>query len=313
MTLHTKRLLPMTKILLQSSLVLTLLLPHPCLAQRGAHPLQEVENFLETFSQQAGPLAPMFGKLTPEQAQRLERVQISAQEETRFGKQVLGAYLEQLSEAKVATTRAGRDVAYLAQLCEVLRPQMVHSARYRRLDIRIIESEATDAYSIPGGHLLLARGLLDSCGSEASLLGTLAHELSHLDRGHQLLQLKQAKLSRQPLNFNDSILWISLVARPFRPEQESEADRDATQWMMAAGYEPAELARLLNHWQQQQARVMPWMQFLPTMIKSHPNADLRAAEVLRTAQQLRQKFPQATYVGAENLKQRIPKSVREFR
>lgn len=115
-------------------------------------------------------------------------------------------------------------------------------------------------------------------------------------------------LAQQPLNLADGMLLISMVAWPFRPEQESEADRDATEWMMMAGYDPRELARLLNTWDQRQTQEMPWMKFIPSMVKSHPNPGRRAQEILVIAEPLRKQYPGAKHVGLDNLANRIPKS-----
>lgn len=279
-----------------------------CAAQPPDNPLEQFEGFFETLSEQAGPLAPMFGKLSPAQIAQIESVKVSLADENQFGQKVLDAYMEQLGRSKIAITAKGKDVGYLQTLCNDLKGSMKNGGRYRRFDVRIIETESTDAYSVPGGRILITRGLLETCGSEAALVGTLAHELSHLDRGHQLLQLKHSKLAQQPLNLADGMMLISLVARPFRPEQETEADRDATEWMMRAGYDPSELARLLNGWDRRQTQEMPWMKFIPSMVKSHPNPGRRAQEILVIAQPLRKQYPDATYVGVDNLAKRIPKS-----
>lgn len=275
-------------------------------------PFQEMEKMFEQFAERSGPLGPMFGKLTDEQLKQLDAVEVSVIEERKYGAKVLESYLALLTERKVEVTRAGADVQYLKDLCKALQPQLSKAKRYANLDVRIVEVESTDAYSIPGGHLLLTRGLIDSCGSEAALVGTLAHELSHLEHGHQLLPLKQSKLAQQPLNFADQMFAISLIARPFRPEQETEADQDATEWMMAVGYDPVELARMLNEWHERQQRDVPWMQFIPSMVKTHPNSDRRAAAILEQAQQSRARYPNATYIGRENLKRRVPMQKQKF-
>lgn len=267
-------------------------------------PGDQLQAMFDAFANNAGPLAPMFGKLSPQQLQQLDGIKISLAEESQFGQKVLKAYLQQLAKAQIAVIQQGKDVEYLQQLLEVLKPHMNHAARYKKFDVRVIDVASSDAFSIPGGHLLVTRGLLESAESEAAVVGVLAHELSHLDRGHQLLPLKQSKLAGKPLNFVDSMMWISLVARPFRPEQESEADFDATQWMMAAGYDPRELAKLLSRWNQQQDQAMPWMQFVPGFVKSHPDAGKRAQAVLKVARQNKARYPQAVFIGVENLAQR---------
>ena len=283
-------------------------------AQNGPirQPGDALQQVFENFASNSGPMAPMFGKLLPEQLEKLDQIKISVADENQFGQQILEAYLQQLKQSKVAVSQQGKDVAYLRQLLKTLRPLLRNAERYKQLDVRLIENESSDAFSIPGGRLLVTRGLLESANSEAAVVGVLAHELSHLDRGHQLIPLKQSKLANQPLDFHDRMMWIGLMARPNRPEQESVADEDATRWMMAAGYDPRELARLLSSWDQQQNQVAPWLQFVPGFIKSHPDAGKRAQDVLQVAAKREQNFPQAKYIGVENLRTRTSRSVRSF-
>ncbi|MEZ6134551.1 MAG: M48 family metallopeptidase [Pirellulaceae bacterium] len=282
----------------------------PCAAQnqqppRALPPADALQNLFEELSNSTA--LPMFGKLTDEQARRLAQIEVSVANEQRFGKQVLNGYMDKLKSSRTAVANRGRDVEYLQTLCNSLKPLMQNAKRYRQLDIRVIQSDATDAYSIPGGHLLFTRGLLETCGSEAAVVGVLAHELSHLDRQHQLLPLKHAQLNGTTLDLKDQMLLLGMVARPFHPEQESEADADATEWMMAAEYEPKELVRLLESWQQRETQQVPWMQFIPTFVKSHPNPGHRATEILRVAERLKARYPQADFVGVNNWKQRTPR------
>ncbi len=71
---------------------------------------------------------------------------------------------------------------------------------------------------------------------------------------------------------------MALFARPFRPENESEADRDAVEWMMAAGYEPKELSRMLNQWDAKQSQTAPWMDFVPGFVKNASRSRAASAE-----------------------------------
>lgn len=292
---------------------LPIILAPQALAQNGLQqPGEAFQQMFENFASKAGPMAPMFGKLSPEQLEKLDQIKISFADENQFGQRVLDAYLQQLKQSKVSVSQQGKEVTYLRQLLKTLKPRMRNADRYKQLDVRVIENDTSDAFSIPGGRLLVTRGLLESANSESAVVGVLAHELSHLDRGHQLIPLKQSKLANQPLDFQDSMMWVSLMARPNRPEQESEADDDATRWMMETGYDPRELARLLTSWDQRQDQVAPWLQFVPGFVKSHPDAGKRAQDVLQAATKFDAKYPQANYVGVENLRTRTPRSVRSF-
>lgn len=275
-------------------------------------PGDALQQMFENFASKAGPMAPMFGKLSQEQLEQLERIPITVSEENQFGQRILDAFMQQLKQSKMVISQQGKDVNYLRQLLKILKPSMRNAGRYKQLDVRVVESESTDAFSIPGGRLLVTRGLLESATSEAAVVGVLAHELSHLDHGHQLTPLKQSKLANQPLDFQDRMMWVALMVRPSRPEQESEADEDATRWMMEAGYEPRELARLLSSWDQQQNQTAPWLQFVPGFVKSHPDAGKRAGDVLRAAAKLETSFPRSKYIGVENLRMRTPRALRQL-
>ncbi len=93
--------------------------------------------------------------------------------------------------------------------------------------------------------------------------------------------------------------------KPFHPEFEREADEDAFQWTVAAGYDPRELAHLLQSWDQQQNATSPWDDVIPSFVRSHPDAGRRAASVLKSYDQLANR--DQLYVGQENLKRRIPR------
>ncbi|MFO0924984.1 MAG: M48 family metallopeptidase [Pirellulales bacterium] len=249
-------------------------LAYPCFAQ---NPAESFQKMFEQFSSQANQFAPgMLGEMSPEQKAKLASIKVSVQEEQQAGQKAMDAFLEYATKQKWKVVADGKEVRYLKQLLKVLTPKMKHEDRYGQWDVRIVEMDGADAYSFAGGHLLFTKGLMETVGSEAALVGVIAHELSHLDREHLLLPLKQAKMMNQPLTGLDGFSMMALFARPFRPENESEADRDAVEWMMAAGYEPKELSRMLNQWDAKQSQTAPWMDFVPGFVKTHPDPGRRA-------------------------------------
>ncbi len=54
----------------------------------------------------------------------------------------------------------------------------------------IIEADDINAYAIPGGFVFLTKGALKKAGSEAVLLGILAHEIGHINERHAVKALK---------------------------------------------------------------------------------------------------------------------------
>ena len=118
----------------------------------------------------------------------------------------------------------------LQSLCSAVKPLMTNAQRYTTIDLILVESEATDAYSIPGGHIVVTRGLLETVGTEAALVGVLAHELSHLDRGHQLLTLKQMRILNQSFDMRNPVESMAIAFKPFRPEFETQSNELRTLW-----------------------------------------------------------------------------------
>lgn len=275
-------------------------------------PAEAMQNMFERMSEQAGPMSAMFGKLTDEQQRQIESIPVSVAEESRFGRKVLESFSKQMRAENVKLTEAGPDIVYVQKLLSELGELMESADRYRRFKAVVLEKPIEDAYSIPGGTIIVTRGLLERAQSEAALVCVLAHELSHLEHGHQLLSLKQSKLAGKRMDFGDGMLWASLLARPNRPEYESQADEDATRWSMQLGYDPLELSHLLARWDKAQDETMPWQKFVPGFVKSYPDAGKRSQAVARLAANLAAQYPDANYVGSRNLATRTPKSIREF-
>ena len=56
----------------------------------------------------------------------------------------------------------------------------------------IIESSDLNAFSMPGGYVLITRGMFDNARNESELAGVLAHEIAHVVRKHQLNALQKS-------------------------------------------------------------------------------------------------------------------------
>jgi Zn-dependent protease with chaperone function len=270
---------------------------------RQLAPLQ-VDKALETMLQ-----------LTPEQREELRKVDVPLNSEKEFGNSVFKTFQNQLQLQKVGITNRGTDVAYLAKLVGLLKPQMSHHRRYPKIQVHVVDSDEVDARSVPGGILVFYRGLLEVAESEAALIGIVAHELSHLDRRHQLKPLQHQQLAQKQLagfeagNFDLGRMFdfgkTSFGSyHPIHPAEESEADRDAVSWMYQVGYDPTELAKLFSRLSD---RAQGQAAMLPSFLRTHPLMKDRAAEVLNQSKQLQLANPKPKLiVGVEALRARSP-------
>lgn len=128
----------------------------------------------------------------------------------------------------------------------------------------IIDSEDFNAFSTPGGYVLVTRGLFDRMRNESELAGVLAHEIGHVARKHHLAAL-QKNLRNQSLSemrnyfsvstgssiadrFGSALLSAGkdLYARGLDKEDEYEADRVGVVIAARSGYSPWGLAGVLQ-------------------------------------------------------------------
>ncbi len=165
------------------------------------------------------------------------------------------AFLAELREKNIRILSRGPEVAYLQSLVADLKPFMHNADRYRTISVLVADTPETDARCFPGGTIIIFRGMLGAVQSEAALVSVLGHELSHIDHGHQLRNLKSLKLAQQTFTappaamdwqrmMSNTMFLAQSFARPFRPEEESEADADAVKWTYRLGYDPREFAKL---------------------------------------------------------------------
>jgi predicted Zn-dependent protease len=262
-----------------------------------------------------------FGPVTGEEKQALAEVEVTLQEERHLGGLALQAFLDQLKQQGIRVVTRGRDVEYLRELVEAIRPLMTNSERYPTIDVYLVKSPQVEARAVPGGTLVFFEGMLESAGSEAALIGVVGHELAHLDRGHQLADLRRVKLAQEtfankPGNvsferfFDVGTLLMRTWTRPFRPEDEAEADRDGARWAYTAGYDPREMATVFRRLQEQsKRRRIP----LPAFLQSHPPPADRLQTVTAEYQRLQQQDAKGKlYIGRENLRTRTSRAQRKY-
>jgi predicted Zn-dependent protease len=272
-------------------------------------PAKFVENFLPTAAK---------NKAT---ADRLAKVEITWDEEVALGQRLWNDLQQRFAAQKVTLTTRGREIHYLQKLISLIQPHLLQADRYRRLDIAIAKSDVPNACALPGGRLIVTRGMLDQAGCEAALVCVLGHELAHLDRGHLLRRVQQWKLAQSefaqaPAEFSfDALaskfdLMQQLFRQPFGPDEELEADQDGITWAYRLGYDPRTVEQV---YLAMENAGLTAPAFLPTFLRTHPlTADRR--EHLRTTYanlQAAQPNPRL-YLGRQNLTRKITRQDQEF-
>ncbi len=159
--------------------------------------------------------------------------------------------------------------------------------------VKIVDNTDINAFTLPGGHVYVFKGLLDFVASDDELAGVLAHELGHNARLHALRGEKQAK----------KLSWVNLAAMAamiaggqnganvgafsqfallgamngYGVGLEKEADASAVETMRRAGYNPSALVTFMRRLQVEENH-HPDVKL--GIFATHPPSDERADAVL---------------------------------
>lgn len=285
-------------------------LPRTVTGQPKPFPFSDPQKMFEQF----------LGAAPKEDRAELDKIEIAAREETQIGERASREYLAELRRNGIKVITRGEDVEYLQKLIDQVRPKMENAVRYRTIRVYVADSSESDARSFPGGTLIFYRGLLDFAQNEAALVGVIGHELSHLDHGHQLYDAKRVKLMEKTFSgtngfspdqfFRSGAMLMRSFSKPFRPEDESEADDDGATWAYELGYDPREMAELFLRMHERDRGAKPG---LPSFLQTHPYHLDRYKAVSERFNQLQADTPKDDlYIGTENLARRVPRSTKEF-
>lgn len=176
---------------------------------------------------------------------------ISEKEEIQIGRELAGRMLGQIElvnddNVQAYVNRVGRWVASQSE-----RPDLPWR-------FGVANAGNINALAMPGGTILITRGLYDLLDNEAQLAGVLGHEVAHVVKRHHVNVMRQQKLvsaganiaaarsgsnvlGQQALNFFKNLFISGL-------DKNSEFDADATGVILAAraGYNAFGLAEVLH-------------------------------------------------------------------
>ncbi len=155
----------------------------------------------------------------------------------------------------------------------------------------LIEDKTLNAFTIPGGHVYIFRGLYDKLDDD-ELAAVMAHEIGHVAARH-IVKKMQASLGYQLLSTIALIAYTSgqddkksrnagyvayagatafnLVQLGYSRQDEYEADSLAVKYTKAAGYDSDGMRRALEVLKAEEKKGIP----VPYILRSHPYIDQR--------------------------------------
>lgn len=213
------------------------------------------------------------GVVTPEQAQAIEKTgqsmgkaleQITPEQEYYVGRAV-GATL--VSGFKVYNNDAA--TRYVNLVGQTLAMASDKPETFGGYHLLLLDSPDINAFAAPGGLIFISRGMLRLCRSEDELASVLAHEVAHVNLGHAIGAISNARwtqaftvlaaesgkslggeqVAQLTTAFEGSIgdITTKLVTSGYARGQERASDALAVKIVQRVGYDPTALARVLGN------------------------------------------------------------------
>ena len=148
--------------------------------------------------------------------------------------------------------------------------------------VKLVNDVENNAYSLPGGFLYVNTGLILNSDNEAELVAALAHETGHVTARHFTKIEARRRLWRRfslvegPAGYALGWPLGQLFSFKLLRNAEFEADRLALKYQSASGYDPIELAHLLQHASSQEGERAS---FFARLFETHPSTGMRIKRV----------------------------------
>lgn len=155
-------------------------------------------------------------------------------------------------------------------------------------DVRLLDTDMVNAFSLPGGIIYVTRGLLEEAGSDHEIAGVLAHEIGH---NCTYDALRQAQRNEEMFTANVAALIASiLLGAPsdmvstvmvageyvrrgilggYSIDMETAADAHAVEYIMKTSYNPVGLVTFMERLA---AEYRSTPQFELGFLQTHPEA-----------------------------------------
>lgn len=147
----------------------------------------------------------------------------------------------------------------------------------------VFKSEMINAFTVPGGNILISTGLMSFCDSPEELAAVVAHEMGHVEKRHVVVRLiKELGLdlitSADPYVLGE--VTGMLTSTRFDRKQEEEADKFASELLEQSGIEPRTLATVFRRLEEEMGNEL--LEHFE-IISTHPNFRSRIREALSYA------------------------------
>lgn len=224
-------------------------------------------------------------------------------DEERLGKLLIDNYLE--GEEVVENDEANTILAGITERLISTVPNTEYNYKFY-----IVRSTEANAFTLPGGNIVIFTGLIDLADTPEELAGVLSHEMGHAEKRHVIDRLVKefgiAVIGSIVLGDNTGMLGGILkqaISTSFDRDQEREADDFALNTMVNAGIRPSFIADFFSKIEQKMGGMDKNME----LISTHPdNAErIQKARTYKVPPGFKEKPFDAETVNFKRLKELI--------
>ncbi|TWU10832.1 M48 family metallopeptidase [Allorhodopirellula heiligendammensis] len=154
-----------------------------------------------------------------------------------------------------------------------------------KFNVQVVESPTVNAFALPGGHIVIYTGLIESAKTPEQVAAVLAHEMSHVTLRHGLQRVGQSLgvWAGLTLLIGDVSglmgagvdLFHTASINHYSREHENEADREGVQMLQAARIDPAGMPQFFSIMAKDHAELPG----IFTWVSTHPDEASRIADV----------------------------------
>jgi Zn-dependent protease with chaperone function len=158
-----------------------------------------------------------------------------------------------------------------------------------RIQLTVVDKPVMNAFALPGGQVVVFRGLLEATETPEQLAGVLAHELQHIYKQHPTRAIiEQASTSLLIAavsgDFTGALAYGIEGARVlgvlrYSRLHEDEADRDGLRLLQTVGIDPAEMIAFYRIMEAQH----PHEAVTPSSLSTHPDTNERIEKLIALA------------------------------
>ncbi len=156
--------------------------------------------------------------------------------------------------------------------------------------VYVVDSNQVNALALPGGSIIIFRGLIEKTESPDEIAGVLAHEMQHITRRHATKRIIEDSstglmISAVTGDLTGAMMYTVKIANmlaqlSYSRSDEDEADEEGMKMVLASGIDPSGMIRLFETIKEQNT-IPGFLQYVST----HPDMNKRIERLRKLSEE----------------------------